>query len=117
MHGREECEAVVMDNGVIGRRPGGVDGRLRDVVRLAQEMAAAHTPQEAVGVAAEAARRALDGGFAAISMWERERGRLRVLVNVGELMAGEEPLPEDESYPVHDFPEIAEFLHDHWAAG
>ncbi|WP_430541524.1 GGDEF domain-containing protein [Streptomyces malaysiensis] len=106
-----------MDNGVIGRRPGGVDGRLRAVVRLAQEMAAAHTPQEAVGVAAEAARRALDGGFAAISMWERERGRLRVLVNVGELMAGEEPLPEDESYPVHDFPEIAEFLHDHWAAG
>ncbi|MER8161443.1 sensor domain-containing diguanylate cyclase [Streptomyces sp. NPDC094472] len=80
-------------------------------------MAAAHTPQESVGAAAEAARRALDGGFAAISVWERARGRLRVLVNVGELMAGEEPLPEDESYPVHDFPEIAEFLHEHWAAG
>ncbi|MBD3010609.1 MULTISPECIES: GGDEF domain-containing protein [Streptomyces] len=80
-------------------------------------MAAAHTPQESVGAAAEAARRALDGSFAAISVWERERGRLRVLVNVGELMTGEERLPEDESYPVHDFPEIAEFLHEHWAAG
>ncbi len=117
MHGREECEAVVTDNGEIGGRPDGVDGRLRAVVRLAQEMAAAHTPQESMGAAAEAARRALDGSFAAISMWERERGRLRVLVNVGELMAGEERLPEDESYPVHDFPEIAEFVHEHWAAG
>ncbi len=117
MHGREECEAVVTDNGEIGGRPVGVDGRLRAVVGLAQEMAAAHTTQESVGAAAEAARRALDGGFAAISVWERARGRLRVLVNVGELMAGEEPLPEDESYPVHDFPEIAEFLHEHWAAG
>lgn len=117
MHGREECEAVVTDNGEIGGRPGGVDGRLRAVVRLAQEMAAAHTPQESMGAAAEAACRALGGSFAAISMWERERGRLRVLVNVGELMAGEERLPEDESYPVHDFPEIAEFVHEHWAAG
>lgn len=105
------------DNGDIGGRPGGVDGRLRAVVGLAQEMAAAHTPQEAVGAAAEAARRALDGSFAAISLWERERGRLRVLVNVGELTAGEEPQPRDESYPVHDFPEIAEFLHERWAAG
>ncbi|GDY43327.1 hypothetical protein SANT12839_042090 [Streptomyces antimycoticus] len=74
MHGREECEAVVTDNGEIGGRPGGVDGRLRAVVGLAQGMAAAHTPQESVGAAAEAARRALDGGFAAISVWERARG-------------------------------------------
>ncbi|MBI0382662.1 diguanylate cyclase, partial [Streptomyces albiflaviniger] len=43
-------------------------------------MAAAHTPQESMGAAAEAACRALGGSFAAISMWERERGRLRVLV-------------------------------------
>ncbi|MFE2188733.1 diguanylate cyclase, partial [Streptomyces sp. NPDC059455] len=49
MHGREECEAVVTDNGEIGGRPDGVDGRLRAVVRLAQEMAAAHTPQESMG--------------------------------------------------------------------
>ncbi|MEU8828617.1 GGDEF domain-containing protein [Streptomyces sp. NPDC048636] len=80
-------------------------------------MAAAQTPREAVGAAADSARRALDGTFAAVSVWERERGRLRVLVNVGELMDGEEPLPEDESYPVHQFPEITEFLHERWAAG
>ncbi|QKV97797.1 GGDEF domain-containing protein [Streptomyces sp. NA02950] len=80
-------------------------------------MAAAQTPREAVGAAADSARRALDGTFAAVSVWERERGRLRVLVNVGELMHGEEPLPEDESYPVYQFPEITEFLHERWASG
>ena len=58
---------------------------------------------------------ALGGSFAALSVWERELGRLRVLVNVGELAAGEEEFPEDESYPVHQFPEITEFLHERWA--
>ena len=103
------------DNGDDGDRR--VDRRLRAVVGLAQAMAAAPAPREAVGAAAESACRALDGTFAAVSVWERERGRLRVLVNVGELMPGEEPVPDDESYPVHDFPEIAEFLHERWAAG
>ncbi|MDT0548773.1 GGDEF domain-containing protein [Streptomyces lonegramiae] len=80
-------------------------------------MAAAHTPREAVRSAAEAARRALGGSFAAVSVWERELGRLRVLVNSGELAVGEEEFPEHESYPVHEFPEITEFLHEQWARG
>ncbi|MDX3230736.1 GGDEF domain-containing protein [Streptomyces sp. ME19-01-6] len=80
-------------------------------------MAAAHTPREAVRSAAEAARRALGGSFAAVSVWERELGRLRVLVNSGELAAGEEEFPEHEFYPVHEFPEITEFLHEQWARG
>ncbi|MEU4208649.1 diguanylate cyclase [Streptomyces sp. NPDC026206] len=75
-------------------------------------MAAAYTPLESVEAAAEGARRALGGSFAAVSVWEREHGRLRVLVNVGERAAGEERFPGDESYPVHAFPEIAEFLHE-----
>lgn len=29
----------------------------------------------------------------------------------------EETFPEDESYPVHDFPEITEFLHERWVGG
>ncbi|MEV7416448.1 GGDEF domain-containing protein [Streptomyces sp. NPDC089919] len=95
----------------------GVDGRLRAVVGLAQAMAAAHTPSESVRAAARGARLAMDGSFAAVSAWERERGRLRVLVNEGERTAGEEEFPSDESYPVHDFPEITEFLHERWAGG
>ncbi|MFJ7587416.1 diguanylate cyclase domain-containing protein [Streptomyces sp. NPDC097617] len=95
----------------------GVDGRLRAVVGLAQAMAAACAPRDSVRAAARGARLALDGSFAAISAWERERGRLRVLVNEGERRAGEEEFPEDESYPVHDFPEITEFLHERWVGG
>ena len=87
------------------------------MVELAQGMAAAHTPRESWRAAAAGACRALDGSFAALSVWERELGRLRVLVNVGERAEGEEEFPDGETYPVHQFPEITEFLHERWAGG
>jgi diguanylate cyclase (GGDEF)-like protein len=93
------------------------DRRLRAVVALAQAMAAAHTPRESWRAAAMGACDALAGSFAALSVWERELGRLRVLVNVGERADGEEEFPESETYPVNHFPEIAEFLHERWAGG
>ncbi|MFJ8333587.1 diguanylate cyclase domain-containing protein [Streptomyces sp. NPDC094437] len=93
------------------------DRRLTAVVALAQGMAAAHGSREAWRAAATGACHALDGSFAALSVWERGVGRLRVLVNVGERGAGEAEFPEDESYPVHQFPEITEFLHERWAGG
>lgn len=96
---------------------GGEDRRLRAVVALARGMAGAHTPRESWWAAADGACRALSGSFAALSVWERERGLLRVLVNVGNRAVGEEEFPEDETYPVHEFPEIAEFLHERWLEG
>ncbi|MEV6005306.1 diguanylate cyclase [Streptomyces sp. NPDC051976] len=96
---------------------GTADLRLRAVVELAQALATAQTPLDAVRAGARRARVAMDGSFAALSAWERETGRLRVLVNEGELAPGEEPEPADESYSVHDFPEIVEFLHGKWAGG
>ncbi|MGW1163137.1 diguanylate cyclase domain-containing protein [Streptomyces sp. NPDC002513] len=93
------------------------DSRLKAVVALAQGMAAAHTPRESWRAAALGACRALSGSFAALSVWEREGGRLRVLVNVGDRAPGEEEFPEDEAYPVYQFPEITEFLHERWAGG
>lgn len=60
---------------------------------------------------------ALGGSFAALSVWERGPGRLRVLVNAGQRAEGEEEFPEAETYPVHQFPEITEFLHERWAGG
>ncbi|PJJ04053.1 diguanylate cyclase (GGDEF)-like protein [Streptomyces sp. 2333.5] len=103
-----ECEDPVTGEG---------DARLRAVVELAQAMAAAHTPRESAHAAAQGVCQALGGSFAAISKWERELGKLRVLVNTGELADGEEEFPEDESYPVHEFPEIAGFVHEQWAGG
>jgi diguanylate cyclase (GGDEF)-like protein len=93
----------------------GEDSRLRAVVELAQRMAAAQELSGAVRAAADGARSAMDGSFAAVSVWERERGCLRVLVNAGELTGDEEEFPEDESYPVYDFPEITGFLHERWS--
>lgn len=95
----------------------GEDRRLAAVVALAQGMAAAHTPRESWRAAALGACRALAGSFAALSVWERDLGRLRVLVNVGDRAQGEEEFPGDEAYPVHQFPEITEFLHERWASG
>ncbi|MYY04050.1 MULTISPECIES: GGDEF domain-containing protein [unclassified Streptomyces] len=96
---------------------GGDDVRLRAVVSLAQTMAAAHTPRGCWRAAALGACEALGGSFAALSVWERGRGRLRVLVNAGERAEGEEEFPDEEVYPVHQFPEITEFLHERWAGG
>ncbi|MEY6565783.1 diguanylate cyclase, partial [Streptomyces sp. PGLac3x] len=76
----------------------GDDLRLRAVVGLAQAMAAAQGPREVWRAAALGACRALGGSFAALSVWEREQGRLRVLVNAGRLAAGEEECPEAETY-------------------
>ncbi|GAA3374783.1 sensor domain-containing diguanylate cyclase [Streptomyces sannanensis] len=95
----------------------GEDTRLRAVVSLAQAMAAAHTPRESWRAAAAGACEALGGSFAALSVWERDVGRLRVLVNAGERAEGEQEFPEAEVYPVHHFPEITEFLHERWAGG
>ncbi|GGY79771.1 sensor domain-containing diguanylate cyclase [Streptomyces omiyaensis] len=91
--------------------------RLRAVVALAQGMAAAHTPREFWRAAALGASAGLDGSFGALSVWERDHGRLRVLVNAGDRAAGEEEFPDAETYPVHQFPEITEFLHERWAVG
>ncbi|THA69323.1 GGDEF domain-containing protein [Streptomyces sp. A0958] len=96
---------------------GGDDARLRAVVSLAQTMAAAHTPRGCWRAAALGACEALGGSFAALSVWERGRGRLKVLVNAGERAEGEEEFPDEEVYPVHRFPEITEFLHERWAGG
>ncbi|WP_329301390.1 sensor domain-containing diguanylate cyclase [Streptomyces sp. NBC_00659] len=95
----------------------GEDNRLRAVVTLAQGMAAAHTPRESWRAAALGACHALAGSFAALSVWERELGRLRVLANVGDRAPDEDEFPDGEAYPVHQFPEITEFLHERWAGG
>jgi diguanylate cyclase (GGDEF)-like protein len=87
------------------------DARLRAVVGLAQAMSAAESRGQAVRAAAVRAREALDADMAAVSVWERDTGRMRVLVNNGLLAPGEVELPEDETYHLADYPEIAQFLH------
>jgi len=69
-------------------------------------MAAAHSVEDVIRIAAREAQRDLRAAVASISMWERATGRLRVLANHGRLAPGESAFPKDESYPVSDFPAI-----------
>lgn len=80
--------------------------RLRAISELTKALAGAHHFAEVATRAADHARHALGADVAALSRWERESGRLRVLINSGELGPGEEPLPVDETYQVSDFPQI-----------
>ena len=65
---------------------------------------------EVLAAAAERARRALGVDTASISVWERERGSLRTLVNTGLLAPAEEARPADEVYPVDSFPALVTLL-------
>ena len=62
----------------------------------------------------ERARRALDVTLLSISVWEREAGALRTIINVGEL-GDAEARPAAEIYPVHSFPALVTLL-DHQTA-
>ena len=66
--------------------------------------------RDLLAAGAERALVALGVDSAAISVWERERGCLRTLVNAGVLAPGEEPRPVDEVYPVHTFPALVTLL-------
>ena len=52
---------------------------------------------------AERVRAALGVASASISVWERDQGLLRTLVNTGTLSPAERERPADEVYPVHTF--------------
>lgn len=64
------------------------------------------TPELFTLLAAEAEKtlHALNVSCVAVSVWERELGRMRTLLNVGALSGVEESFPTGESYPLDTFP-------------
>ena len=83
---------------------------LRAVLRVSQAVLGAHRLDEALEVIAAESLAALDAASFSISRWERERGVLRTLINVGELGPGEERWPHDEHYPLAEYGGVAELL-------
>src|SRR3954447_4862438 len=77
---------------------------LRALVTVAAAVAAAQAIDEVIEIAAEEARRALGASTVSISRLEEDGARLRTLINVGDLAAWEERLPEDEIYELADYP-------------
>ena len=59
---------------------------------------------------AERVRASLGVASASISVWERDQGLLRTLVNTGTLSPAERERPADEVYPVHTFPALVTLL-------
>ncbi|WP_460460663.1 sensor domain-containing diguanylate cyclase [Angustibacter peucedani] len=66
--------------------------------------------EEMLAVPAEYAMRAVGADSASLSRWERDRGMLRTLVNVGELSAAETRFPREEVYEVATDSAIARVL-------
>jgi diguanylate cyclase (GGDEF)-like protein len=80
--------------------------QLESLIAIAASVAGAHRLEDVLEVAATRARAALDVATMSISRWEVERGLLRTLINAGE----EQPWPEDEVYPLADFPAAVALL-------
>jgi diguanylate cyclase (GGDEF)-like protein len=83
---------------------------LRAVLRVSQAVAGAQHFDDALEVIAEQTRIALNAASFSISRWERQRGVLRTLINVGDLGPGEERWPHDEEYPLADDREVTDLL-------
>ena len=83
---------------------------LRAVLKVSQAVLGAHRFSDALEVIAEQTRAALGADSLSISRWQRERGVLHTMINVGELGPGEQRWPTDEEYPLADFRYVADLL-------
>jgi diguanylate cyclase (GGDEF)-like protein len=79
-------------------------------MRVAAAAAAAHELDEVLELTCEAALEALGAASFAISKWERDRGVMRTLINVGNLGPGEERFPDDEVYSLDEHPSVGTLL-------
>jgi diguanylate cyclase (GGDEF)-like protein len=86
--------------------------RLRSLTALTEAIGRDGSLEDVLEVTAEEARLALGASSLSISRLERDHGRLRTLVNTGELSPDEVARPDDEVYALSDFPQAASRLID-----
>jgi diguanylate cyclase (GGDEF)-like protein len=80
------------------------------LMRVAAAAAAAHELDDVLELACEAALDALGAASFSISRWERDRGVMRTLINVGDLAPDEERCPDDEIYFLDEHPSVGTLL-------
>jgi diguanylate cyclase (GGDEF)-like protein len=85
-----------------------VEAQLYALVEVAAAAAAAHRLEDVLELVAERSLAAL--GAASLSLGRWESGWIVTLVNVGKLGPGEERFPDDERYPLSDYPTTAQVL-------
>jgi len=78
--------------------------RLHSLIEFVSLVSAARGYADLLRVMAAEGRKALEASTASLSVWERDRGRMRTLVNDGDLGPQEVPDPVDEIYSLSDHP-------------
>ena len=67
---------------------------MRSLMELVSLVTASRDYADLLEVMAEECRRALQASTVSLSVWERDRGTVRTLVNAGALIAGQEARPD-----------------------
>jgi GAF domain-containing protein len=88
----------------------GASGALRSVLRIAGATLSAQRFDDVIELVAEEALVALDAASFSISRWERERGMLRTLINVGELGPAEERFPSEELHRLSEYSHASDLV-------
>jgi diguanylate cyclase (GGDEF)-like protein len=78
--------------------------RLHSLIEFVSLVSAARGYADLLRVMASEGRKALEASTASLSVWERERGRMRTLVNDGDLGPEELADPVEEVYSLSDHP-------------
>ena len=86
------------------------DGERQALVRVAAAAAGAHDLGEVLELAAEEALREVGAASLSVSRWDRAKGVLRTLINVGDLGPGEERFPRNETYGIDSHPQLRRML-------
>ena len=86
--------------------------RLHSLIEFVSLVSAARGYSDLLRVMAAEGRKALEASTASLSVWERESGRMRTLVNHGDLGPDEVPDPVDEIYSLSDHPLARRMLTD-----
>ena len=87
-----------------GRVPDEDSARMRSLMELVTLVTASRDYADLLDVMAEESRQALGASMVSLSVWERDRGLVRTLVNVGTLPVHQDRHPADEVYGLADHP-------------
>jgi diguanylate cyclase (GGDEF)-like protein len=93
-------EVAGADSGSVGD----LGFRLSSLIEFVSLVSAARGYADLLRVMAAEARKALEASTASLSVWERDRGRMRTLVNHGDLGPDEVADPVDEVYSLSEYP-------------
>jgi GAF domain-containing protein len=83
---------------------------LHGLATMARVLGTSESLNVVLELAAEGARLTLHAASVSISRYDQEHGVLRAMINVGDLAPSETRWPEDETYAVARWPELARVL-------